>query len=126
MAAPAPVLTGCTLNTSLVGVPATILKALLELFRLPDVAANRYPVPVLSMDSVPNVATPPTAATVVVPDSVPPPGLIPIANVTLPVNPISVFPAASCATTCTAGAIVAPAGVDTGGTANTSCANGPS
>jgi hypothetical protein len=118
--APAPVPVGCTLNRSVAGVPATMLNALLALFRLPEVAASRYPVPVLSIESVLNVATPPIAATVAVPVRVPPPGLIPIAIVTLSVNPVSVLPAASCATTCTGGAIVEPAGVEVGCTANTS------
>src|SRR6266436_1041232 len=50
-----------------------------------------------------NVATPETAATDVVPESVPPPGLVPMATVTLPVKLGSVFPSASCALACTAG-----------------------
>ena len=50
-----------------------------------------------------NVAMPATAATVVVPDSVPPPGLVPIAMVTLPVKPVAVLPWASRAVTTTAG-----------------------
>src|SRR5256886_17565142 len=58
---------------------------------------------------VENVATPATAATVAVPDRVPPPGLVPSAAVTLPLNPVAVLPSASRAVTCTAGAIVAPA-----------------
>src|SRR5437762_5147747 len=68
-----------------------------------------------------NVATPPAAATVVVPDSAPPPGLVPSATVTFAVNPVAVFPCASCAVTCTAGVIAAPAGVVLGCTENTSC-----
>src|SRR5207244_11297974 len=42
-----------------------------------------------------NVATPPTAATGVVPPSVPPPGLAPSATLTLPVNPGTRFPSRS-------------------------------
>src|ERR1041385_4011650 len=68
----------------------------------------------------PNVATPFTAATVVVPDNVPPPGLAPSATVTVPVNPVAGFPCASRAVTCTAGVIGAPAGVVDGCTVNTS------
>src|ERR1041385_9131746 len=69
----------------------------------------------------PNVATPFTAASVVVPDNVPPPGLAPSATVTFPVNPVAGFPCASCAVTCTAGVIAAPAAVVLGCTENTSC-----
>src|SRR2546430_10010581 len=68
-----------------------------------------------------NVATPATAATTFVPARVPVLGLVPIATVTFPVNPVAVFPCASCAVTCTAGVIAAPAGVVLGCTENTSC-----
>src|SRR5512132_2853119 len=61
------------------------------------------------MDRLENVATPLVAATVVVPDSVPPPGLVPIATVMLAAEPVTVFPNASCTVTCTAGAIATPA-----------------
>ena len=71
------------------------------------------------------VATPPEASTVVVPNSVPLPGLAPSATVTSPVKPVAVFPRASCAVTCTAGAITAPAVVELGWTENTSCAAPP-
>src|SRR2546423_6719977 len=67
-----------------------------------------------------NVATPPLAATVAVPDSVPPPGLVPIATVMFPVNPVAVLPLPSCAVSWTAGVIVAPATVLVGWTLNTS------
>src|SRR5438876_143872 len=43
------------------------------------------------------VATPFTAATLVVPERVPPPGLVPIATVTVPVKPLAVFANASMA-----------------------------
>src|SRR5262245_66532384 len=61
------------------------------------------------MDRLEKVATPATAATVTVPDSAPPPGLAPMATVTLAVEPVTVFPNASCTATCTGGAIDAPA-----------------
>src|SRR5512140_110142 len=61
------------------------------------------------MDRLENVATPFTAATVVVPDSVPPPGLVPIATVMLAVELVTVLPNASCTVTCTAGAMATPA-----------------
>src|SRR5512145_2126654 len=56
-----------------------------------------------------NVATPATAATVVVPDSVPPPGLVPIATVMLAVELGTVLPNASCTVTRTIGAMATPA-----------------
>src|SRR5437773_752671 len=73
------------------------------------------------MLNVENVATPPLAATVAVPESVPPPALVPIATVTFPVNPVAVLLLASSAVTCTAGVIAAPADVVLGCTENTSC-----
>src|SRR2546425_13263142 len=68
---------------------------------------------------VENVATPATAATVAVPDRVPPPGLVPSAAVTLPLNPVAVLPSVYKAVTCTAGATVTPAVVLVGCTLNT-------
>ena len=65
--------------------------------------------PVRLIDRFPNVATPPTAATVVVPESVPPPGFVPIAIVMLPVKDVTVVPPLSTARTVTAGEIEAPA-----------------
>src|SRR6185436_6011545 len=61
------------------------------------------------MDRLENVATPLAAATVVVPDSVPPPGLVPIATVMFAVEVVTVLPNASCTATCTDGEIAAPA-----------------
>src|SRR3954466_13127639 len=61
------------------------------------------------MDRLEKEARPPDAATVAVPDRVPPPGLVPIATVTLAVELVTVFPNASCTVTCTAGAIATPA-----------------
>src|SRR5437762_513540 len=61
------------------------------------------------MDRVENVATPLTADTVAVPDSVPPPGLVPMATVTLADELVTVLPNASCTVTCTAGEMLAPA-----------------
>src|SRR5512140_2129346 len=65
-------------------------------------------------------ATPFTAGTVVMHDSVPPPGLLPIANVMLAVELVTVFPNASCTVTCTAGEIIAPAVALVGWTVNAS------
>src|SRR5688572_11903534 len=77
------------------------------------------------MLSVENVATPATATTVVVPDRVPPPGLVPIVAVTVPVKPVTVLPEASCTATLTAGAIATPAVAPLGCTANASWAAAP-
>src|SRR5436189_3177994 len=74
-----------------------------------DAAVRVYPVPDLSMDRLEKVATPLTADTVAVPDSVPPPGLVPIATVMLAEELVTVFPNASATTTCTAGVIATPA-----------------
>src|SRR6185295_13904711 len=61
------------------------------------------------MDRLENVATPALAATVAVPDSVPPPGLVPIATVMLAPEVVTVLPNASCTATCTDGLIATPA-----------------
>src|SRR5438094_7224094 len=107
---PAAVLVGCTENTKCAPMPAVILNVALGLPVSPVAAAvSVYPVPTLSTDSPENVATPLAAATVVVPESVPLPGFAPSATVTVPVNPVAVFPCASCAVTWTAGVIAAPA-----------------
>src|SRR5512145_1678345 len=61
------------------------------------------------MDRLENVATPATADTVLVPDSVPPPGLVPIATVMLAVELVTVLSKASRTVTRTAGAMDTPA-----------------
>src|SRR5437773_851381 len=61
------------------------------------------------MDRVAKLATPETAATVVVPESVPPPGLVPMASVTLAVEVVTVLAKASWTVTWMAGAMAAPA-----------------
>src|SRR2546428_9913549 len=66
-----------------------------------------------------NVANPATAGTAVVPDRVPLPGFASSATVTVPVNPVAVFPWASRAVTRTAGVIAAPAAALLGSTVNT-------
>src|SRR5438094_8896583 len=72
-----------------------------------------------------NVATPATAATVVVPERVPLPGFAPSATVTLLVKPVAVFPCPSSAVTCIAGVIAAPATVLLGWTLKLSCVAAP-
>src|SRR5438034_9162063 len=71
------------------------------------------------------VATPLTAATVVVPERVPLAGLVPIATVMLVVAVVTVLPWASWTATCTAGVIAAPAAVLLGCTVKTSFAAAP-
>src|SRR2546427_11587221 len=66
------------------------------------------------------VATPLTAATVVVPARVPLAGLVPIATVMLVVAVVTVLPWASWTVTCTAGVIAAPAAALLGCTVKTS------
>src|SRR3954451_18525178 len=61
------------------------------------------------MERLENVATPATAATVVVPDSVPPPGVVPMATVMLAVELVTVLPKGSCTATCTTGERFTPA-----------------
>src|SRR5438445_457818 len=72
-----------------------------------------------------NVATPLTAATVVVPARAPLAGLVPIASVMLMVAVVTVFPWASWTATCVAGVIAAPAAVLLGCTVKTSFAAAP-
>src|SRR5437773_1869253 len=75
------------------------------------------------MLNVENVATPFTAVTLVVPDSVPPPGFAPSATVIDPVKPVTTFPASSSADTRTAG-IVCPACVVCGCVVKATCVAG--
>src|SRR2546430_15017842 len=92
-------------------VPGVMLNAVLVAPAGPvALAASVYPVPTLSILTFANVATPLTAATLVVPASVPPPGLLTIASATLPVNGVAVLPRASSAGTCPPGAIAGPEG----------------
>src|SRR5947209_5913581 len=71
------------------------------------------------------VATPLTAATVVVPERVPLAGLVPIATVMLVVAVVTVLPWASWTATWTAGVIAAPAAALLGCTVKASFAAGP-
>src|SRR5947199_187757 len=115
--APAVAVVGCMVKASCVGAPGLMSNGALVAPASPvAVADSVYPVPpvtvpVLSMLRPENVATPPTAATVRVPDKVAPGAPVPgvIAAVTLPVKPATVLPNASCAVICTAGVSGAPA-----------------
>src|SRR5437667_7464918 len=71
------------------------------------------------------VATPFTAATVLVPARVPLAGLVPIASVMLVVAVVTVLPWASWTVTCTAGVFIAPAAALLGCTVKTTFAAGP-
>src|SRR6266853_689655 len=73
---------------------------------------------------VEEVATPFTAVTIFVPESVPPLGFVPRATVTEPVKLGSVVPASFWAATFTAGEIGLPATVALGWTVNTRCVAG--
>src|SRR5436190_1675706 len=77
------------------------------------------------MPSPGNVATPATAATVVVPERVPLPGFAPSATVTLPPSLPTRRPSAPSAVICTAGVIAAPATVLLGWTLKLSCVAAP-
>src|SRR5574341_2473663 len=72
-----------------------------------------------------NTAMPAPAATVVVPDGRPAPGLLPIAIVTLPLKPVAVLPNASRAMTSICGVMVAPAVAVLACTANASVVAAP-
>jgi hypothetical protein len=69
------------------------------------------------MDRLPNVATPLTATTLSVPESVPPPGFVPIATVTSALPPTK-LPLASWSRTVTGGEIEEPAAELDGGVPN--------
>src|SRR5438034_261031 len=71
------------------------------------------------------VATPLTAATVVVPASAPLAGFVPIATVMLVVAVVTVLPCASWTATCTAGVFAAPAVALLGCTVKASFAAAP-
>src|SRR5437773_1974641 len=88
-------------------------------------AVRVYPVPGLLMLTFAKVATPFTAATVVVPARVPLAGLVPIASVMLVVAVVTVFPWASWTVTRTAGVFAAPAAALLGCTVKTRFAAAP-
>src|SRR6266513_1267739 len=90
----------------------TALNALLVAAPTPMAeATNVYPLPPASMLKSGKVAIPPDAATVLVPERVPPPGLVPRAIVTSPVKVGTMTPATSFTETRIGGVRVAPANV---------------
>src|SRR5262245_25444110 len=110
IAVPATALVGWTVKATREAAAALMLNAELDApVSAPEAAVSVYPVPDLSMERLEKVATPPTADTVVVPDSVPPPGLVPMATVMLAVELVTVLPKASWTATCTAGEMLTPA-----------------
>src|SRR3954464_9413089 len=76
------------------------------------------------MERLEKVATPATATWLVVPERVPPPGLVPMAIVTVAVELVW-FPNASRMLTCTAGVMAAPAAAFDGCAVKASCEAGP-
>src|SRR5205807_523573 len=98
--APAMALLGCPVTASLLAAPGVMLKVeLVAPVREPEDAAKVYPFPVFSMERFEKVATPELAATVAVPERVPPLGLVPMATVTLAEELVTVFPKLSCTVT---------------------------
>src|SRR5947208_9360839 len=91
--------------------------------RVAVVAVSLSPVPTLSIVRFANVATPFTAFTGPLPDSVAPPGL-PRAREIAPVKLGTVFPDASRAVTVTAGVIATPTCALLGCTPNARCVAG--
>src|SRR5437773_1879115 len=121
IAPPATVLVGCWVNASRVAVPGVMSNGVLVTGAKPPALAAKIG-RAAGRERVwfPELATPLTAATVVVPLSVLPPGLLPSATVTRPVKLGTGFPAGSSAVTCTAGLIAAPATVFDGCTVKAS------
>src|SRR3989442_10525101 len=87
--------------------------------RLLELSCGLYRSPALSILRFANVATPFTAFTGALPESVPPAGLLSMAIEMAPVKLVTVFPDASRAATVTAGVIATPTWVVLGCTPNT-------
>src|SRR5439155_26017008 len=101
---PATVVLGCVRNDSEAAAAGVMSNPLLVAeLSAPELATSVYPVPTLSMDRLENVATPPDAAALAVPESVPPPGLLPMATLTVAEDEVTRFPNASTTRTVTAG-----------------------
>ena len=92
---------GCALKLRFVAGPGATINGPTVAPDKPEEAAFKvYPSPVLSILRLLNVAMPALAAIAVVPDNVPPPGLVPIDIITLLVAVVTVFPLASLMITC--------------------------
>src|SRR6266545_550524 len=94
--------------------------ALVALLKPDAVAVSVYPLPARSMLRFEKVAIPFTAATVFVPDRIPPLGFAPKAILIESVKLVTVLPESSCAATRTAGEIGLPAVAPLGWTVNAS------
>src|SRR3989442_8207157 len=92
--------------------------------RLLELSCGLYRSPALSILRFANVATPFTAFTGALPESVPPAGLLSMAIEMAPVKLVTVFPDASRAVTVTAGVIATPTWVVLGCTPNARCVGG--
>ena len=109
MALPAAVLEGDTLKASADAAPGVMLKFELTAWERPlEEASREYAVPVLLMLKPLNVATPALADWVVVPESVPLPGLVLKPREMLAFEEVMVLPLESCTVTWMLG-IAAPA-----------------
>src|SRR5438552_7412309 len=107
------------------GGPTTLNALLVAPVRPVADAVSVYPVPAVLMLRLEKVATPLTAATVVVPERVPLAGLVPIASVMLVVAVVTVLPWESWTANCSAGVIAAPAAALLGCTVKASFAAAP-
>jgi len=126
IAAPAAVFVGSTIKPSFVAAP-TVMSKLAEVAVLnpAPLASNVYPLPTLSTEMSLKVASPLTAAAVNVPDKVPLPGLLLMANVIEFVAVTTRFPPASSTWTLMGGLIGEVDTVLVGSTLKTNCAGAP-
>src|ERR1051326_1742017 len=117
---------GSTVTASCAAAPGATANGTVETLGSPaEDTTSVYPLPTLSIVTSVNVAIPPTAATVFVPDKVPPAESTPIAIVTSPVKLVAVLPSESLAVTCTGGDISVPALTPFGCTVTASSTAGP-
>src|SRR6478735_8481775 len=103
-------------------VPMATVTLAVELVTVLSKASRTVTCTAGALDTLLKIAMPPAAATVLVPDSVPPPGLVPMAMVTLAVELVTVLLNASCTVTCTDGEMATPATAFAGWTLKASLA----
>src|SRR5438132_204068 len=115
---PVGVVDGIATNASFVGTPNTSNALLVPDVSDPELAANVYAVAAALTDRSVKVATPATAATLVVPPRVAPPGLAPKPIETVLVALVLVLPYWSWIDTATAGVMACPAWADAGWVVN--------
>jgi hypothetical protein len=117
---------GCAANASLVAPAAVTVNALEVAPVSPELdAVSVYPAPAALMERFEKVAIPLEAATVSVPESVPPPGFAPIAIVTLAELVVTMLPFVSWTCTVTAGEIETPGATFDGWVPNATFAAAP-